>query len=272
MTIETLQATPLLPSATLSEKAERKMIEGLIDHSFFKDPRIQRRIASYYKAKPAEKDRLVVDLLQRLWGTPNRNHLFSVLRDFDSIFLILGKKGHFIHQFEVFLLGFNIITRLLHLNPDNIKLFNFDSKEKIFLTWLLTATTHDIGYPLYMAKNIITKLADLYRKMGMKNLAIKYQSIKKEHRLHQEKDLTVIKIEDPNRGSDNVFKIEPFLAEGIQASLNMDRTDAEKLQRTLKRNNNHGYVSSIILCHAYLDYAYRSRAQKVPGLTGGLML
>lgn len=255
--ITILQEIPLLPSGTLSDRAQEEIAASILGNDYFKKKvNVQRRIASYVGATPRDKDKLILELLDLFWRIPQGNRIFSVFRDFDSIFGILGKRGHFVHQFEVFLLGLNFITEFLKVKPEHRGFFNYDSFERIFFTWLLTSTAHDLGYPLSVAKNFISKFADLYRKIHMKNLFHIYKSIEKEHGVDNEKDLTRLSI-----GRQGPFEIEAFLKEGIQTSLHINSFDAEKLQGVLKQKNNHGYISSLILCRTYLDYLVHSKAQ-----------
>lgn len=257
--IEDSQTMPLFSTPVLGEEAEKQIIEALIGRSFFKDPLVQRRLASYVKARPSEKGRLILELMDLLWGFPSGSRLFYVFRDFDNILGLLGMRSHFIHQFEVFLFGLCLITRLLDLNPNNNRLFKWDSVEKIFFTWLLASTAHDLGYPWSVAKAIITKFADLYSKIHMKNLSNRYRSIEKDNCLDQEKNLTTIKVHTRNRKGESILEIDVFLLDGIQASLNINRGDAEGIQEVLSRTKNHGYASSLILSRTYLEYFYGAK-------------
>ena len=253
------QTTPLFQTGTLGEEAERKIIGGLLDHSFsfLQDPRIQRRLASYVRARPAEKDMLILELMNLFWNIPYGKQLFLVFRDFDNIIGLLGKKGHFVHQFEVFIFGLYLIIHLLQFGSHKKSLFKFDNDNKIFFTWLLASTVHDLGYSLQVAKDIIAKFSDLYLKIYMKNLSKKYKSIEKNYKIDNEIDLTKVKI--IRNGRSYLVQNEAFLLDGIQASLNINKASAVQLQKTLKATNNHGYTSSLILCRAYLEHAYKKK-------------
>ena len=256
------QATPPFQTGTLGEEAERGIIGGLLDHSFkfLQDPRIQRRLASYVRARATEKDILILELMNLFWNIPYGKELFLVFRDFDNIIGLLGKKGHFVHQFEVFIFGLYLITHILQSGNHKETLFKFDNNNKIFFTWLLASTVHDLGYSLQAAKDIIAKLSDLYLKMYMKNLSKKYKSIEKNYKIDNEIDLTKAKI--IRNGRSYLVQNEAFLLDGIQASLNINKVRALQLQKTLKATNNHGYTSSLILCRAYLEHAYKKKGLK----------
>jgi hypothetical protein len=257
------QAAPLFQAGTLSEEAERRIISDLLDSRFFEDFRVQRRLASYVRAIPSEKNNLILELMNFFWTIPYGKKLFSVFKDFENIFSLLGKKGHFVHQFEVFLFGLYLITNLLQLKLDKNRLSKFGTDKKLFLTWLLASTAHDLGYCLQVAKDIIARLSDLYLRMYMKNLAAKYKSIEENYLIDHESDLTTVKMR--NNGRSYLIEIEAFLLDGIQASLNLNKATAIRLQKVLKSTNNHGYTSSLILCRTYLEYGYKKNGLMFSG-------
>ena len=71
-----------------------------------------------------------------------------------------GHRDHYLHQFQVFLMGSCILDKLLDLNhPDII------SNTKIDVQWLIASSFHDMAYPLQLyedwAKNIVVGFAHI---------------------------------------------------------------------------------------------------------------
>jgi len=90
----------------------------------------------------------VLASITKLWVDSSKNpSIFKDARDFEPILQRNRMyRDHFIHSFNVFLLGYYIINRLneTHHNKDFFK-----AREPNFnLTWMLTSTFHDVAYPI----------------------------------------------------------------------------------------------------------------------------
>lgn len=249
----------IFSSSNFSEEAERALISGILSDRVFGDPVVRRKLASYVFADFAEKDTLILELMNRLWTLPSANQLFSAFRDFDTAFSLLERKGHFIHQFEVFLLGWNLIVSILPLDFKTCLISKFSSYERLFYSWLLTSTAHDFGYSLQVAKKLCNKFSKLYDAIHIKNLSNKYSTIAKGYDLNGENDLVKVEVYDVPSRKKYVLDIAKFIRDGIQRTLRISNDDAKRIQGLLKKDPNHGYVSAMILCRSYIDYLSKSK-------------
>ncbi len=95
----------------------------------------------------------------------------EVFKFFDEQMLteLPGYRGHFIHQYQVFLLGYYIIEMLKKLgNPfhnhyyqsliPHISATEEEKEEVANIAWLVTSTFHDIAYPLEEIKRWLPKM------------------------------------------------------------------------------------------------------------------
>jgi len=252
------EEVPIFSPVSLGQEAETTLVLALLEDVVFGEPEIQRRLASYVKVEVAEKDQIILELMDRFWEIPGSNGLFSVFRDFDTVFTILERKGHFVHQFEVFLLGWYLIGRLLMTDRGPSLISRFDSIETLFNAWLLASTAHDFGYPLQIAGELSKKVAELYDGIYMQNLSNRYSSILQKYRLDSEKALIEVKVRSGSARKSLTLNIEKFLSGGIKDALRVNAGDLKELQRVLRRKRNHGYISSMILCRSLIGHLSES--------------
>ncbi len=252
-------AFPILTSQTLNIEAEKELIKQIINGSFFKGNFVQRRLGLYAYIEEAEKDLLILELMEHYWNTAGSKKLFTSFRDFDVVLTILGKKGHFIHQFEVFLLGCFLIKILTRFSPSLFE-STFANQNHLFYGWLYASTAHDFGYPLQLAEKLSDKFAGLYKKLHIRGISKEYEKICKDYSLSSEKALFQTKIWNPSKKKWQQYDTENFLFEGIKLSLNNDEKASKEVSDILKEKNNHGYTSALILCRSYLSFL--SKANK----------
>lgn len=181
-------------STSFSEQAEKKLIGNLFEMEYFKAPYISRRLATYPMAPEEERDLIILEIMQSLWSRDRNNtETFSIFKDFESVFKILGKRGHFIHQFEVFLLGCHLFEMLWEHDTKKMREF-FTNHSNGFYSWLHTSTVHDFGYPLQEANKIAAKFSELYKKLNMETVSQNYSSIYQENWIKKEQNLLNIKV------------------------------------------------------------------------------
>lgn len=91
-----------------------------------------------------DRYKIVLNCISKLWLSSEKSpSVFKDVKDFEPILLkISGYRDHFIHSFNVFLLGYYIINRLKELLPT----FYWSNDHN--LTWMLTATFHDVAYSI----------------------------------------------------------------------------------------------------------------------------
>lgn len=241
-------------STSFTEQAEKKLIHNLIEMDHFKTPYINRRLATYPVSHENERDIIILELMETLWNRPECTRTFSIFRDFESIFEILEKRGHFIHQFEVFLLGCLLMNQLAKKDINKIFESSIGDQTKCFYSWLYTSTVHDFGYPLQEANQIAKKVSELYNKLNMKKLADQYASIFSDNWVKDESELISIKIYNVIEKKYETIDINKYILNGILNSINGDIKDAEIILKILIDRNNHGYISSIIFCRQYIEY------------------
>lgn len=100
------------------------------------------------------KLRLLRDALEDLWVIQARKgETFKVFQNFESFEKVLFQsnpeyRGHYIHQFDVFLLGYYILNKLLESKAEISTIYKPYPERKPNLTWMLASTFHDMGYPI----------------------------------------------------------------------------------------------------------------------------
>lgn len=124
----------------LSEKIKSLNVNDRINYIF----------ESYFKKEVTEYDKVydhvlktISDILEVYGKDPS---LINKIKDLEPLMQDLPRyRDHFIHSFNVFILGYYILYRLNKMNPN---LFTKDHADKPILSWMLTSTFHDIAYPI----------------------------------------------------------------------------------------------------------------------------
>lgn len=101
----------------------------------------------------------VSDYISQLWVDSSKNpSIFKTSRDFEPILQRMPYyRDHFIHSFNVFILGYYIINRIKAVLP------SFDFKSNDFnLTWMLASTFHDVAYPMQRMEDWLNDLFDKF--------------------------------------------------------------------------------------------------------------
>ncbi len=160
---------------TFSAEAEKKLVARLLKAPFIDDPWIRRRLASYVLEEAWERDRIVLQLVEFFFRDKVPADLFAAVREFDSVLAALGKRGHFVHQFEVLIFGWAVISMLINHNTRLQDTFRFDAPREVFSVWLMASVVHDFGYPLQMGRDVMEKLYTWYRALGMYEVAELYK-------------------------------------------------------------------------------------------------
>jgi hypothetical protein len=145
------------------------VLKGLIN-SLSGQPEYKEIIDRHYARLPeielgSLEDRYenVLSAISELWVSSDKNpSLFKDTKDFEPI---LRRKGmpyrdHFIHSFNVFLLGYYIINKLNESHPDRNY---FGTREQDWnLTWMLTSTFHDVAYPVQETESWLNDLFEKF--------------------------------------------------------------------------------------------------------------
>jgi hypothetical protein len=147
--------TFVTPPPSYQMNLSRNLLEkmsNLKDDVIYKDDILE--FCNKYLTQRKDDYDIVVECVKSLW----KNHLdfpkisssFDFYEKFENI-LKLDKdyRDHFLHQFQVFLLGTLIINGiLLKFCKVYKETINNVKKEDIFKTWLIASTFHDFAYPL----------------------------------------------------------------------------------------------------------------------------
>lgn len=234
-------------SLTISDLSEKELIKEMIKFKMFQPIPIQRRLAQYPDALQSDKDVLIVELMELLWKGGIDVEIFNVFKEFDIFLTVSGTRGHFRHQFKVFLLGIYTISIFLTARSD---LFGSADINQIFYTWLMAATLHDFGIPMEEASRIAEKLSKLYKNLGLNSMAKKYSLIGiGEKETINEDHLNRIELkrknEEPIRG---VPDVDSLIKDAIKSSLMVNKVEAILIRDKIK--DNHGYIGAALLCRA----------------------
>ena len=127
-------------------------IEGLlevIDEDLFHTD--QRKYLS-----DEEKYKLVLNTISKLWVSSDKNpSIFSNSSEFEPILQnSIQYRDHFLHSFNVYLIGYYIINRINQINSD---IFNMTG-DQLNLTWMLCSTFHDVAYPIQEIESWMNEL------------------------------------------------------------------------------------------------------------------
>lgn len=200
----------------------------------------------------------ITNSLENLWKKYGDKDSFPLLEDFKKyeklLFDLPRYRDHFIHQFQVFLLGSKIIDDM-YINADNGKTKNFPYYFRNSLNiaqsqdidadiaWLIASTYHDIAYP-------IEKGNELYMNFFVKFLELNENII-------ENIDIGQI-FSNKNYGMliDQICDLYNSLQEGTSWNVNFDNqqkinVDYElrgKILRLIKEKD-HGVLGCLILIH-----------------------
>lgn len=237
----------------IEQHAEMGLVKPIIDNQIFSKD-LDYLFAKYPVAPLHEKGDLVCQLMSGLWPGSIGEAQFKVYKDFEIFLTSLGKRDHFYHQFLVFLIGTNIIWTICENLPNEKKneIFGFIEDRDIYLTWLMSSTYHDFGYPLSVADDVIRQLSGFYDCIGLSKISQKINVFLDKNPVGQlfmgDKDFLE---KDINVGSST--SIKSFLKNCLEKQFDLSGVELVELWGALKEDRNHGYISSVMLCANMLD-------------------
>lgn len=211
----------------ISSLAEHPRYADIIDSYFMKlDRNSDDPLANKYSS--------VLASINRLWLDSEKNpSIFSQTKDFEPI-LQKNKyyRDHFIHSFNVFLLGYYIINKMREVFPN--KHYFGNNEDHINLTWMLTSTFHDVAYPVQETESWLNGLFEKF--LGVKpNFSINIGQI-----------LPIIYIDFMRLLS----KYHSRTTQGVLENefLATDWRFYNELGSELTKKN-HGVIGALMLCH-----------------------
>jgi len=135
-------------------------------NSLERKPRYHDTVLSYFSTlrklehySIENRYKAVLDSISDLWVNSDKNpSIFRTSKDFEPILQrIPNYRDHFIHSFNVFLLGYYIINELGVTRHNE-----YFKSHDVNLTWMLTATFHDIAYPLQQMESWLNEILDTF--------------------------------------------------------------------------------------------------------------
>lgn len=257
--------------STYSIGAQKKLLDRLLRERFFRRTEIHRLLATYPNAPLVDKNKIIIKLMRLIW---ERNESFETFRAFDQ-FLSIPKRGHFIHQFEVFLLGMNIILAASEKGYDLKKYFGSEEIPHLTYNWLFTSIAHDFGYPIELLEKIVGKLSELYSNFDLPGLSKRLDEIKVIKVLEEEPEFSKLLLPSPSHGGPEEKDIGTVVFEEVCQSLDVGPADLPRiveLQERLIKESNHGYVSAILLYRAVVKFIgeKESKRESTDWLKAGL--
>lgn len=131
------------------------------------NPRYRDAILSYFRRLNRENEHLILERrydlvlsrIRELWVNSQKNpSIFRTAKDFEPILQRIPQyRDHFIHSFNVFVLGYYLINRLKEILHD----YDFKTNDPN-LTWMLAATYHDVAYPVQELESWLNELLEKF--------------------------------------------------------------------------------------------------------------
>lgn len=149
--VKTLVAPPPSYQMNLSRNLLHKMA-SLTDVVIYKEDILT--FCNEYLTHRLDDYEIVVTWVKKLWNNhldlPGITSSFDFYEDFENILKLDREyRDHFLHQFQVFLLGTIILDGIFHEFQESYrKPFAKLGKKSVFKSWLIASTFHDFAYPL----------------------------------------------------------------------------------------------------------------------------
>lgn len=108
-----------------------------------------KKLSSDYRQEARDDYQIALDTIKKLWVEVSGVEYPEIQRRLEDILLQNPEyRDHFLHQFQVFLLGAYIIDKLYDDNRKYIIKINRVFKCRIEKVWLLASTYHDFNYSI----------------------------------------------------------------------------------------------------------------------------
>lgn len=211
--------------------------------------------------KDENLDTEIMNSLEGLWCNKyGEKYNFPLLRDFRGyekmLFELPRYRDHFIHQYQVFLLGTAIIDGLYKLSEEkNIKdfsdfyheSFNIKNKDDVVadIAWLITSTFHDVAMPIQRSGELFNKFFDKFMGLGEEIVErISLEKIISDRRYGKLIDqLCDLYFSSQNRQV--AWKFDP----SDTTSISVDDNFRWALHHSLIKIRDHGVLGCLILLH-----------------------
>lgn len=240
------------------ESAKRGLVAAFLDGKLppwdlRTNKKLERLLATYpFQYGPETISKAIIETLEAMKPGATLGLSIETFKDFESFLVASGFRGHFIHQFEVFLLGLNILMAAWEKAgsaDERKKIFGSESASVLADAWLLTAMGHDLGYPVQSAKLIAKKLSDLYVTMGYRELAKEFKLGEGSRYAKWEPTLQYVSLDTTSVDfTRRFFMLEELVLTSISETFGTtDSTSAKDFVKTMIEDDNHGVVSALML-------------------------
>jgi hypothetical protein len=242
-----------MESITLTQVAEEQLIEKLLRFPLplLMDEQVRRHLAAYPYKVESERIQAIRQIIRILKPLRRGTILLDSFATFEGLMLSIGKRDHFIHQFEVFLLGWYVFCALLGKSTSrsvDIDGFAPIKTEEFFTYWLLAAMMHDLGFSFQESPKIIEEMKKLHRNAKLMDVANLYHAFGKMLN-SRSKQNHLPWVENLWQGRGKL--INQHLVIGLQHSLRSSQKAAMELAQAMAtETDNHGYISALLVGHA----------------------
>jgi len=250
--------------ASIKHESEMELIRPLLHLPFsgHKEYFIKNLLASYPDLSEFDKIKTIRKIINAFLEEKSLSAMIEASEELERFLRAIGKRDHYIHQFETFLLGWNVILAIGHKKSLD-ELLGPIKIEELLRIWLITSIAHDlVGYSIQEANIIVKDLQRIYGLLGVQKIAKLFSGIhRKLYRMIKKKKnnsiisnlLRIFRIRKAHTinllvGVDT-GKIEEIIKEGIMQTLNINKDEAQIVQKKLKDSLDHSYISSILLGH-----------------------
>lgn len=245
-----------------------KLIVPLFKDSNLFSDKLRISLASYTTAEGNQKPALVKNILKELWPEEIRSDFFEIFEKFESLLIAIGQRDHFLHQFNVFLLGLNVLKMLeakFKKEGREFESLGVGGKD-LFGTWLMASTTHDFGRPIAEIRKLNKKMSDLFEVFGIKSFSQFYALLAKDPELKNEDDFDKICIQPPSAGNwtKEDLVLHNILIDQISRTLSIEFKQAEEIVEKRRSQISHGYLGAIILARNVIEHGLKTNNHDWP--------
>jgi hypothetical protein len=252
------------------ERARRGLLAPFLDqklspwNSHIQKP-LERLLAAYpYVQGPEHMSKAIGEIMKEIWTLGSPAMTFDTFRKFEGFLVSSGYRGHFIHQFEVYLLGLNLLMASCKMaDKNNIK---YGDSVALAQNWLICAMGHDLGYPIQSARNITAKMSILYSDLGCPELSRNIKMSGDSSYTEHEERLLYMQYGQADDSIEGRFLFLPrVVTQAVHETLGLinDKT-AKDLVNSLIKKDNHGIVSALMLARAKAEELVNSKERVDP--------
>ena len=125
------------------------LIDKLCELKNIAHKKILIKLASEYRRETRDDYQIALETIKDLWRNVSEIEYPEIQRQLEDILLHDTEyRDHFLHQFQVFLLGAYIIDKLYDKEKEYIEHLNRSYKCRVEKAWLLASTYHDFNYSI----------------------------------------------------------------------------------------------------------------------------